>query len=79
MHGRIPEISQKQRQHIQQDNIKIVILQVLGLFKGLLDFLLNKEVDLVEVLEEGFVETRFDFEDGMVNLFEEAVEPYAAG
>jgi len=56
-----------------------MIPEMFSLHKGLLNLLLNKQVDLIQVLEEGLIEAIPNPAHWLVYLFEEPVESETTG
>lgn len=68
MHGIITKISQQETQQIKQNNVTVMIPKMLGLFEGLFDFLLYKQVHLIQILQEGLIQTGLDPQYRVINL-----------
>lgn len=49
MHCGITEVSEQQRQHIKQNNIEVMISQKFSLLQSFLNFLLDKQINLIQI------------------------------
>jgi hypothetical protein len=79
VHGGIAEVAQHEGEGIEEDDVDVVVSQFFGGRQGLLQFLLDEDVDFVEVLQEGFIQILLDGFDVVEEGFEEAVESDDAG
>ncbi len=55
VHGGVSEVAEDEGEGVEQDDVDVVVAQYLSLRKRFLEFLLDKDVDLVQVLQKGRV------------------------
>jgi hypothetical protein len=74
VHGIVSEISQQEREGVQQNDVDVMVSEDLCFREGFFQFLLDEYVNLVQILQEGAVQVLLDVFDVLEQCFDEAVE-----